>query len=75
MVLYEYTTRGDIDFVFLKNWWTKKLQWYYEDAMGQDFDVEKLKGLSDDEVASRLSGEGYNELPQSKIRGSIYSAW
>ncbi|HOR93779.1 MAG TPA: cation-transporting P-type ATPase [Spirochaetota bacterium] len=42
--------------------------------MGQDFDVEKLKGLSDDEVASRLSGEGYNELPQSKIRGSIYSA-
>ena len=34
--------------------------------MGKDFDVAKLIGLSDEEAASRLSGEGYNELPQAK---------
>src|SRR5512136_2317366 len=34
--------------------------------MGKDFDVAKLKGLSIEEAASRLSSEGYNELPLAK---------
>ena len=35
-------------------------------------DIKTLRGLTDTEAASRLSAEGYNELPQSKSR-SIFA--
>jgi P-type Ca2+ transporter type 2C len=39
--------------------------------MGKDFDIEKLSGLSNEVAASRLSSEGYNELPQAKKKSVL----
>ncbi|MEI7835448.1 MAG: cation-transporting P-type ATPase, partial [Planctomycetota bacterium] len=37
--------------------------------MPDPFDINRTSGLSADEAAQRLAGEGYNELPSSKRRG------
>ena len=36
--------------------------------MGTAFDIDSLRGLSDDEVLRRIESDGYNELPQAKKR-------
>ncbi len=38
------------------------------DGLGNEFDVTKLTGLSDQEATSRLKSVGHNELPSSKPR-------
>lgn len=40
--------------------------------MNNDFDIAKIAGLSHEEAASRLSGEGYNEIPQARKK-SIFT--
>jgi len=40
-----------------------------------DFDVTKLKGLSEEEVAQRLEEEGYNEIPSKKKKTGFYIAF
>ena len=40
-----------------------------------DFDVTKLKGLSEEEVAQRLEEEGYNEIPSKKKKTGLYIAF
>ncbi len=36
--------------------------------MAKEFDIKEITGLTESEVARRLKGEGYNELPSTKKR-------
>jgi Ca2+-transporting ATPase len=40
--------------------------------MNNDFDITKISGLNDEDVASRLTQDGYNEIPQARKK-SIFS--
>lgn len=37
----------------------------------QSFDIRSLTGLSREEAARRITEEGYNELPSSRVRGTF----
>src|SRR5664280_2365462 len=40
-----------------------------------DSDLRKLKGLTEAEAAARLRSAGFNELPSSKPRSLLATAW
>ena len=44
-------------------------------TVGNDLDLTTIGGLSDEEAATRLKTEGYNELPSAKPRTVFDTAW